>query len=274
MFAVTILGNNSALSMHDRHQTAQIVSCEGNQFLIDCGESTQSQMQRYKIKRSRIDHIFISHLHGDHFFGLPGLLNTFNLTNRKDDLHIYGPAQLMEVMTIINQVSGAHFGYRVQFHELITAGKLLELDHLSISCFPVSHRIPCWGFRFDLSPKPEKIRDGKLIKPAQVGQSYAYCADTCYDEKIIAHIRNVDLLYHESTYLDDQEEKAVMRFHSTCTQAATIAKKSGAGKLLLGHYSSKYDDIQPFETQARQTFQSTEASKEGVTYLVKNTVVH
>jgi ribonuclease Z len=268
MFAVTILGNNSALSMHDRHQTAQVVSCEGNQFLIDCGESTQSQMQRYKIKRSRIDHIFISHLHGDHFFGLPGLLNTFNLSNRKEDLHLYGPPQLMEVLTLINQVSCAHFGYRIQFHELRSAGKLLESDNLSISCFPVSHRIPCWGFRFDLSAKPEKIRDGKVVKPAQPGLSYAYCADTCYDEKIIEHIKNVDLLYHESTYLDDQGEKALMRFHSTCTQAATIAIKAGAGRLLLGHYSSKYDDIHPFEAQAREAFQNSTASREGVTYLV------
>lgn len=254
--------------MHDRHQTAQVVTCEGNQFLIDCGESTQAQMQRYKIRRTRIDHIFISHLHGDHFFGLPGLLNTYNLSNRKEDLHIYGPAQLMEVLTLINKVSGAHFGYRIQFHELRSGSKLLEVDNLSISCFPVSHRIPCWGFRFDLSAKPEKIRDGKVVKPPQPPLSYAYCADTCYDEKIIDYILNVDLLYHESTYLDDQQEKAAMRFHSTSSQAATIAIKARAGRLLLGHYSSKYDDVRPFESEARLVFPQTDASREGISYLV------
>jgi ribonuclease Z len=269
MFAVTILGNNSALAMHDRHQTAQVVMCDAYHFLIDCGESTQSQMQRYKVKRSKIDYIFISHLHGDQFFGLPGLLNTFNLSNRREDLHIFGPPRLKEILELINEASGASYAYEIKFHELSGAGTILELGPVTVSCFPVSHRIPCWGFRFNLAGKPSKFRDGQLVRPALPSISYAYCADTCYEENIIEYIKEASLIYHESTYLDDQQEKAKMRFHCTSSQAAMIAVKSKVGRLLLGHYSSKYDDIQPFETEARLIFRETEASREGVTYLIK-----
>lgn len=269
MIAVTILGNNSALSMHDRHQTAQVVTCNEQQFLIDCGESTQNQMLRYKIKRAKINHIFISHLHGDHFFGLPGLLNTFNLTSRKEALHIFGPPELKDIIALINKASGASYGYDLRFYPLSDANVILETELLTVSCFPVNHRIPCWGFRFDLAGKPAKIREGVVVRPALPPLSYAYCADTCYEEKIINHISDVNLLYHESTYLDDQIEKAGMRFHSTSSQAATLALKAGVKKLLLGHYSSKYDDIQPFESEAKLIFNNAEASREGITYLVK-----
>lgn len=268
MFAVTILGNNSALSMHDRHQTAQVVTCENHQFLVDCGESTQNQLQRYKIKRSKIDHIFISHLHGDHYFGIPGLLNTYNLTSRKNDLHIFGPPELEEIIHLMNRVSGTSYGFRLLFHPLREAGTILDTGQVRVSCFPVSHRITCWGFRFDLAGKPAKIRDHESVRPKQPARSYAYCADTCYDEKIIPYIHGADLLYHEATYLDDQAEKAAMRFHSTSSQAATIATKARVGRLLLGHYSSKYDDVQPFESEARLVFPQTDASREGISYLV------
>jgi ribonuclease Z len=145
----------------------------------------------------------------------------------------------------------------------------LDLPGISVACFPVSHRIACWGFLFTVKEKPERQKDGELLRPAQPSLSYAYCADTRYDESILAHVNGCNLMYHETTYLDDQAEKAGARFHSTSTQAATIAMKANAGRLLLGHFSSKYPDLVPFETEARHTFPPSECSKEGVTYLIK-----
>lgn len=262
MLSVTILGNNSALAMHDRHQTAQIVTTEDQLFLIDCGESTQIQMQRYKIRKSRINHIFISHLHGDHYYGLPGLLNTFSLTNRKDPLHLYATPALKEVIDLQLKVSDSSYGFELIFHPITNQGVLLDLPNLTVTCFPVSHRIACWGFLF-------KEKEKQRRKEGHGPKSYAYCADTRYDENIISYITNADLIYHESTYLDDQAEKAFERFHSTSSQAATIALKAGAKKLLLGHFSSKYGDLNYFESQARLVFPNTEVSQEGVSYLIK-----
>ena len=301
MLAVTILGNNSALSMHDRHQTSQVVTTDDQLFLVDCGESTQLQMQRYKIRKSKINHIFISHLHGDHYYGLPGLLNTYSLTNRVDALHVYATPELKEVIDLQMKVANSSFSFEFIFHPITKAETLLDLPGISVSCFAVTHRIPCWGFLFKEKEKPRKINieklnqlnvspdDFKALKEGKdivnaIGEviknetitlegpramTYAFCADTRYDESIIPFIMNADLIYHEATYLDDQLEKAVHRFHSTSSQAATIAEKSGAKKLLLGHFSSKYDNLQLFETEARRIFTNTEVSKEGVSYIVK-----
>ena len=300
MLAITILGNNSALSIQNRHQTAQIITNDEHQFLVDCGESTQIQMQRYKIKKSKISHIFISHLHGDHYYGLPGLLNSYSLTNRKDPLHLYATPALKEVIDLQMKVSDSSFGYEFIFHPITEAGMLLSLPGITVSCFPVTHRIPCWGFVFN---EKEKLRNinvekateqhipieaykslkhgedvvntkGDIIKNEWVThegsapKSYAFCADTRYDETIIPHIRNADLIYHESTYLDDQVEKAELRYHSTSSQAATIALKAGAKKLLLGHFSSKYEDLNSFEQEAKRIFDNTEVSREGVSYIL------
>lgn len=268
MLAVTILGNNSALSMHDRHQTAQVVTANDQLFLLDCGESTQIQMQRYKIRKSKINHIFISHLHGDHYYGLPGLLNTFTLNNRTAPLHLYATPALKDVLDLMLKVSGSSFGFEFIFHPITETGILLDLPGITVACFPVAHRIACWGFLFTVKEKPERIKDGERMRLARPSLSYAYCADTKYEESILAHVSGCNLMYHESTYLDDQAEKAGARFHSTSTEAATIALKANAGRLLLGHFSSKYPDLTPFETEARQTFPDAEVSKEGVTYLI------
>ena len=300
MFAVTILGNNSALSMHDRHQTSQVVTTCEHIFLVDCGESTQIQMQRYKIKKSKINHIFISHLHGDHYYGLPGLLNSYSLTNRKDPLHLYATPALKEIIDLQLRVSDSSFGFEFIFHPITESGLLVDLPEISISCFPVTHRIPCWGFVFKEKQKPRKIdvekveklnisketfkdlkegkdvvnENGELIKNdlatliGQIPKTYSYCADTSYDETIIPFILNSDLIYHESTYLDDQIEKAKQRYHSTSSQAANIALKSSTKKLLLGHFSSKYENLTQFEVEAKCIFPNTEVSKEGVSYLV------
>ena len=300
MLALTILGNNSALSIKNRHQTAQILTTDDQLFLIDCGESTQIQMQRYQIKKSRINHIFISHLHGDHYFGLPGLLNSYGLTNRIEPLHLYGPPRLIEIIKLMQEVSDSTLGYDLVFHPLTKDELILDLPSLTVSCFPVSHRIPCWGFLFKEKNRLRKIDMEKLNQhniskysiPAlkngedvvnDLGElilnehittegrppsTYAYCADTLYDESIIPFISGADLLYHETTYLDEEREKATQRYHSTGIQAATIASKANAKKLLIGHFSSKYDNLDLFEREAKKVFENTFVSVEGTTYLI------
>jgi ribonuclease Z len=301
MLAVTILGNNSALPMHDRHPTSQLVTNGEQLFLVDCGEGTQIQMNRYKIRRSRINHIFISHLHGDHYFGLSGLLNSYSLTNRTEPLHLYGPAMLKEILDLQFMAASAHLSFPLHFHPLGENEIILDEKKLSVFSFKVQHRIPCWGFLFREKIKPRKVDpvkayqagvppdffsrlkegedyifpEGKTVlntdvtKPSTPALSYAYCADTKYDESLISIIEGVDLIYHEATYLDDQREKAIERFHSTAKQAATIALQGNVKKLLLGHYSSKYEIIDPFREEAAEVFPNVEACKEGVTYLAE-----
>jgi ribonuclease Z len=300
MLAVTILGNNSALPMFDRHPTAQVVTTGDRLFLVDCGEGTQIQMNRYKIRRSKIGHIFISHLHGDHYYGLIGLLNSMSLTGREDDLHIFGPPPLKEIIDLQLLHADTSLSFDLFFHPLGEDGILVDDDRISIRCFQVTHRIPCWGFLFQLKKNPRKVDPdraaaagipasffGKLKKgedyvkengecvpnesvtiPAPPGRSYAYCADTRFQPSIAETARNVGLLYHEATYLDDQRSKAHFRFHSTARQAATIAAEANAGRLLLGHFSSKYEMLDAFREEATQVFPNTEVCREGVTYLI------
>jgi ribonuclease Z len=299
MLAVTILGNNSALPMHDRHPTSQLVTNGEQLFLVDCGEGTQIQMNRYKIRRSRINHIFISHLHGDHYFGLVGLLNSYSLTNRTEALHLFGPPMLSDILDLQFKAADTKLSFPLHFHPLGNNELILDEKKLTVSSFRVQHRIPCWGFLFREKVKlrkvdplkayqagipPEffsKLKDGEdyikkdghrilneeVTKPAPAALSYAYCADTKYDESLIKIIAGTDLIYHEATYLDDQREKAIERFHSTAKQAATLALQSNVKKLLLGHFSSKYEVLDVFREEAAAVFPNVEACKEGVTYL-------
>lgn len=300
MIAVTILGNNSAIPSNGRHPTAQIVQTDHHTFLIDCGEGTQMQMEEYKIRKSKIGHIFISHLHGDHYFGLPGLLNSFSLAHREAAIHIYCPEPLKNIIDVQLQAAGASFTFPCHYHFLKTEGVIYEDDHISISCFPVVHRIDCWGFLFREIRQPRSIvetevwkhkiplefyenlqngedytaSDGKVISndlltvPNRRGKVYAYCADTLYHEPIAKYIAGADLIYHESTYLHEMKDKAASRYHSTSIQAAMMAKISGAGKLLLGHFSSRYSALEKFKEEACTVFEATELSQEGTTYLV------
>ncbi|HMH21150.1 MAG TPA: ribonuclease Z [Puia sp.] len=300
MLAVTILGNNSALPAFDRHPTAQVVTMDEHIFLIDCGEGTQTQMGKYKIRRSKINHIFISHLHGDHYFGLIGLLTSMGLLGRSTDLTLYAPAPLKEIIELQLRVANIELPYPLHFHALEHEGPILTESRLEVACFNVYHRIECWGFRFrEIRPfrrvNPEKARqhnvpssfferlkwgesymtkDGELIEnqwvtdPAPKPKSYAYSADTLYDERIIEKVRGVDMLYHETTYLKDLEERAGKRFHSTTAQAATVAQRAGVQRLLIGHFSSKYEKLDPFEQEAREIFPCTDLALEGVTYKV------
>jgi ribonuclease Z len=300
MLAVTILGNNSAVPAFDRHPTSQVVTIDGNLLLVDCGEGTQIQMINYKIRRSRISHIFISHLHGDHYFGLVGLINSFGLLSHQQDLHVYAPSPLQEIIEWQLKVASTTLPYQLFFHTINKEEVLVDEEKFIVKCFPTNHRIECYGFSFHEKKKPRKLiadkakqydipaifyerlkngedyiqKDGRVIKSEWVteqaapGKTYAFCADTKYDESIIPHIQNADLIYHETTYLDALQQRAAERFHTTTRQAALIAKKANVKKLLIGHFSSKYDTLEEFETEAREIFLNTELALEGTTYKV------
>ncbi len=286
--------------MHDRHPTSQVLTMDDQTFLIDCGEGTQVQMNRFKIRRSRINNIFISHLHGDHYFGLFGLLNSLSLISRTEDLHLFAPAPLESILKEVFRVADTRLSYPLFFHPLDQEGQIWEGAKATVSAFRVFHRIDCWGFLFREKEKQRKVdidkareygvpasfyprlkegsdydrNDGFLVKnewvtkPAPHARSYAFCADTLFEPSLCQYVKGVDLLYHESTYLEEQAEKARLRFHSTASQAARIASQAGAKRLLLGHFSSKYTDLDPFLTEARTVFPNTELSVEGTTYLV------
>jgi ribonuclease Z len=296
---VTILGNNSALPAYGRHPTAQVVSLYGQDILIDCGEGTQIRMQQYGVRWRHMDHIFISHLHGDHYFGLFGLLTSMSLLGRTAPLHLYAPAALEGLITAMLAVAFNELAYPFHFHPL-PEGPALLVDHklFTAHCFPVEHRITCHGFLITRKTRgrkllPDKCRaygipayfydrlkngddyttaDGRVINNellTEEGPSpkrYAYCADTLYTESFLEHIRGVDLVYHECTYLSDNTERAMSRFHSTALQAAMIAKKAGVKQLLLGHYSSKYRDTSLFAAEAATIFPNVLASEEGAAY--------
>ena len=301
MFGVTILGNNSALPAYNRHPTAQVITLNDRLFLLDCGEGTQMQMNRYKIRKSRINHIFISHLHGDHYFGLAGLLTTYSLGDRRTPLHLYAPADLETIIKLQVMASDSTLPYSLHFHTLQTEKLLVDEPQFSVSCFRVFHRIETWGFLLKEKKKPrrvdgEKIKahneiptsfyerlqygedyvspDGSVVKNEEVTvantppKSYAYCADTIYAPAITQHFKGVTMVYHESTYLKDQVDRAASRNHSVAEQAAMIAKEAGAQKLLIGHFSSQYDNdkLYLFEEEAKAVFPNVQLALEGATY--------
>jgi ribonuclease Z len=300
MLAVTILGNNSALPAYDRHPTAQVVTLDDQLFLVDCGEGTQMQLSRYKIRRSRINHIFISHLHGDHYFGLIGLLTSMGLMNREQDLLLYAPSPLEELINWQLKVASTTLPYTIRFSPLVEEGVIASGPKFKVEAFKVYHRIECWGFKFMQVKAPRKVNpvkarenkipehffdrlksgedytrdDGFVVKNELVTDaapkplSYAFAADTAFNKAVAEKVKEVDMLYHEATYLKDLEERAIARFHCTSTQAAIIAQEANAGKLLLGHFSSKYEKLDPFLEEAKEIFPNTELALEGVTYRV------
>jgi ribonuclease Z len=300
MIAVTILGNNSAIPAFGRHPTSQIITTQDDLLMFDCGEGTQIQIMNYRIKRSRINHIFISHLHGDHYFGLIGLLNSFALLGRIQPLHVYGPAPLLEIIELQFRISNTSLPFSFSFHPIEEPGLLLDAKNYTVECFSTQHRIECWGFLVREKRHPRKLNieqvssfqipttfysklqngedytadDGTVIRNELLTfenartKSYAFCADTIFDEGLCSIIQQADLLYHETTYPAAFVEKAAERFHSTTKQAATIALKANAKKLLIGHFSAKFDDLRQFESEAREVFPNTELAAEGTTYLV------
>ncbi|MFO8002578.1 MAG: ribonuclease Z [Marinilabilia sp.] len=296
-FSVSILGSNSALPTSERNPTAQVLQASGRFFLIDCGEGTQIQFRRNRIHFGRIDHIFISHLHGDHVFGLPGLISSFGLLGRTKDLTIYAHADLESLMRPIINYFSRDLPFKVIFRPFSPSrdGLIYEDDLLEVHAFPVEHRVPTAGFIFREKPGERKINkemcdfyqiplkwlprlkqsedfrdekgtviaNEKLTFPAPPPKSYAFCSDTRFSEAVISAVKGVDLLYHEATFLQDQEELAGRTFHSTARQAAEVARQAEVGKLLLGHFSSRYKDLSPFLTEARAVFSDTELAEEG-----------
>ncbi len=293
---LTILGNNSAIPAHGRYPTSQVVCIEDSIILIDCGEATQMLLQKYHISLHKIKHIFISHLHGDHFFGLPGLLTSMSLLGRKQDLHLYAPESLWAILEKILDLDFLQLNYTIHFKAIPEAASTLCIEkRYSLAHFPVEHGIFCHGLlvtEFSSGRKllPEKCKDYAIPKAfyqqlkkgedyirkdqsiiknewltlaAAPHKVYAYTADTRFTESYLEYIQNADLLYHESTYLEAEKEKAQSRFHSTALEAAQIAQKAAVKKLLLGHYSSRYKTIEGFEQEARSLFSETYATKEG-----------
>jgi len=300
MFGVTILGNNSALPVHDRHPTAQVITLSDQLLLIDCGEGTQMQLSRYKIRRSRINHIFISHLHGDHYFGLTGIITSFGLMNREADLHLYAPAPLKQILDLQFAAADTRLPFTLHFHALENEGMIVDENKFSVECFKVYHRIECWGFIIREKRKPRKIdrekilqydipvtfyerlKDGEdfiteagaLISNESVtiantpSKSYGFCADTIFNENNAANLKEVTLMYHETTYLKDLEDRAAARFHSTTLQAGNTALLANAKNLLIGHFSSKYEILDEFLNETAAVFPQTQLAIEGVTFIV------
>jgi ribonuclease Z len=299
-FRLTILGTSSALPTSDRNPTAHVLNVHERLFLIDCGEGTQMQMRRYRIRFGRINHIFISHLHGDHFFGVYPLLSTYNLMARKTPLHLYAPAPAEDLITRHLTDFDIHLGFDLNVHTVSgrSMKKVLDDRRVEVFSFPLKHRIPTYGYLFrekvsDRNMIKEKITEygltieeiatarrggdiirenGAIIPCTEVTleprrpASYAFCSDTAWFKKLPAYVSGVDLLYHEATFGADNDELAVKTRHSTASHAAKVALEAGAGKLLLGHFSARYRSTAKLEEEARSLFPETEAAREGNTY--------
>ena len=297
---LSILGCYSATPRTLTNTTSQVLEINNHMFLIDCGEGTQVQLRKHKIKFNRIKHIFISHLHGDHFFGLVGLISTFRLLTREADLHIYGPKGIKEVITLQMKLADSWTNYKLIFHELTskTSKLIFEDDKVEVHTIPLDHRVYTNGFLFKekagdrkldvMAAKRFKIdvayyrklkqgfdvenENGELIKNEAVTtrgakpKSYAFCSDTAYKKDIIPIIRGVDVLYHESTFLEKHAHLAQKTKHSTAQEAAKIAKEANVGRLLLGHYSTRYDGLESFKEEAQDIFEDVELTEDGKTF--------
>jgi ribonuclease Z len=295
-FEVTILGSSSARFTADRFQTSQILNHNERYFLIDCGEATQIQLSKYRFSFQKIDKIFISHLHGDHYFGLIGLITTMHLLGRTKELSIYGPKGLKEILEIQLNYSETTLNYPLIFSETNPdkAETIYEDDKLSIISFPLKHRIPCTGFRFTENPKVRNIIKENIpfnLPPLQILElkkgnniswegetliadfctskpkksfSYSFCSDTIFDENLIENISSSDWLYHEATFLHNMLERAQKTYHTTALQAAQLAKNADVRGLLIGHYSSRYHHLEDHLAEAKSVFSNTLIATEGL----------
>lgn len=301
-FELTILGSNSALPTSDRYPTAQVLNILGRFFLIDCGEGTQIQLRRNKINFSKIKHIFISHLHGDHYYGLIGLISTMNLLGLKTDIHIYAPSEIKNLLQPqLDFIKGGMI-VNLIFHPLnFKKTQLIFSDkRVEVFSFPLKHSISTCGFLFReqkkqanikkemvqeyeipiarikeiklgadfVTPEGKIISNEKLTTPPPTPRSYAFCTDTAFHTPAAEIIKNADLLYHEATFLEAMHDLAHKTLHSTTIDAANMAKLANVKKLLIGHFSARYNDIKLFEKEAKTVFENTEAAKEGKTYKI------
>lgn len=298
---LTVLGCHSATPRVNAHPTSQYLEINNRHFLIDCGEGTQRQMRKYKIGFTKINHIFISHLHGDHFFGLIGLISTFGILNREKDLHIYGPKGIKDVTTLQLKLSKSWTKYHIHFHELESKESelIFEDDKVSVHTIPLNHRVYTNGFLFKEKEKPRKLHIGNIQQYEEIDtcdyhnlkagknytlstgevilnteltidpqkpKSFAFCSDTAYKPDIVPIIKDVDLLYHEATFLKNREDLCEKTKHSTAEQAALIANQANVGKLIIGHYSSRYSNIQDFKKEAQTVFKNVELANAGNLY--------
>jgi ribonuclease Z len=302
-FELTILGSNSAIPAHGRHPTSQILNVNDRLFMIDCGEATQIQLMRYKIRFNKIDHIFISHLHGDHYFGLIGLITSYSLNQRTNPLHVFGPEGLEEIIHTMLRHSDTQLGYPLLFHAFAPEnGKVVFEDAgLRVESLVMKHRISCSGFVFrekqrELNIVKEKIdeyqltiddilaikqgqdlllADGRLIPKSELVapkphlRSYAFCSDTLYNEDILPFIQEVDLLYHDTTFDHGKLDRAVETFHSTTIQSGTLAVKANAKQLLIGHFSSRYTDLNILLDETHTVFANAHLATEGEVFGVE-----
>ncbi|MBE0639268.1 MAG: ribonuclease Z [Bacteroidales bacterium] len=296
-FSITVLGSSASIPTSTRNPSGMVVKLNNDYYLVDCGEGTQMQLRRYNIKMQRINHIFISHLHGDHFFGLIGLISSFHLMGRKDPLHIYSDAKLREIIELQLLASQTYLVYSLIFHPLPTYPEVIyENEHQFVKSFPLDHRIPTRGFLFAEKPRLRKVRKAflskedvsieqiKLIKagadyisnsgkvfenssitiePAKP-RSFAYCSDTKYNETLIEHLQNATLLYHEASFSNDMALVADEKFHSTAQQAASIAQKSNVDQLLIGHFSARYKNTDELLREACAVFPNTLIAEDGM----------
>jgi len=303
-FRITILGSSGALPAYGRFPSAQVVEIQNRIFLVDCGEGTQMQLMKYHVGFHRIDHILISHLHGDHYLGLMGLLFTMHLKRRTTDLHLYGQAGLDEIVTTQLKFARSAPSYKIHFH-LIPENEealIFEDKALTVHAIPLQHRLPCSGFLFREKEKPRRIdkavlpeglslqqlaglKQGHDVLDEQGGilyrnrdltlnprhaRSYAYCSDTAYHEPLAEMIKEVDAVYHEATFMSDEADKARDTYHSTASQAASLAVLAKAKRLLLGHFSARYRELSPILEEARGIFPNAELAIEGNEYVLED----
>jgi len=302
-FELRILGSSSATPSANRHHTAQILTIDNQFHLIDCGEGTQMQLMQYKIKHQRICNIYISHLHGDHYFGLAGLISTMHLQGRQNPLHLFGPPGLAEILSLQFRYSGTNLTFNLIFHELDTSAykKIFEDKQITVHTIPMEHRVPSCGFLFREKPKPRPLIKEKLaafLTPPQLvrlkwgedirdergnivvlnkdvtmepkrSRSYAYCSDSRYKPDLLPYLQHVDLLYHEATFTDDLRDRAHYTFHSTTKQAAELAAAAQVRQLIIGHFSVRYKDLTPLLEEAREVFTKTDLAIEGSIFAVR-----
>ena len=253
-FSLTILGTASALPFSDRNPSAQALSVRGRLYLIDCGEGTQQRFRQMHLSFVKVNAIFLSHIHGDHVFGLFGMLSTMSLYHRLEPLKIFAPADFAPVLSFFLSSFGSDLSFEVE-HVVLDMNEIREIyadKCVRVSAFPLNHKIPCFGFRF------EEAGMGKKHE----ARSYAYCSDTAPFPKLSEWVKGVDVLYHEATYPVEYEGKARQYFHSTTLDAARCAADAGAGKLLIGHYSSRVRDLELFQTECRTIFAETYAAND------------
>lgn len=302
-FNITILGSSGALPAYGRFPSSQFIEIQNRYFLVDCGEGTQIQLRRYELNLHRINHIFISHLHGDHYLGLMGLLFTMHLQQRTGDLHLYSHPGLDEIITLQLKHSHSALNYNLIFHTLKKDVHeiIFEDDKVQVETLPLQHKITCSGFLFKEKEKPRRIDktllpDGLLLQqlaalkqgedvmndegdilyrnkdltlPGRRSRSYAYCSDTAYFEALIPLIHGVDLLYHEATFAEEDNSKAKETKHSTAKEAAQLAQQAQVKKLALGHFSARYKDLSILENEASEIFPNVALAVEGLTFTIE-----